>query len=359
MLRAYGAEVVVCPTAVPPDHPDSYYSVSNRLVTEDRGRLEAGPVLQPERPGQPLRDHRPGDLGRHRRNRSPTSSPGSAPAEPSPVRGATSRRSRAGGSGSSAPTRRARCIPAVPVGPIWSRASARTSGRPPTTRRCPTRIIAVSDADSFDMTPPGPRGSPAGRRVVRDGRGGRAEGRRGRRTGRPGGRAAAGRWARLHVQDLQRRVDVVLRVSAYPLDHSLPEPNVGDVLRGSPARSPTWCTPTRRRRCATRSGSCASTGVADAGRRRRAAGDGRRGGRKRLGTRTAVGGLRGRAKLADAVSLHMSPPLPLIGAGEAGQCGGEGAARLGRRDGGGGGQAGRGDHAPRSARIPVEAPRRR
>ncbi|MGH3561515.1 MAG: pyridoxal-phosphate dependent enzyme, partial [Mycobacterium sp.] len=33
VLRAYGAEVVVGPTAVPPDHPDSYYSVSNRLVT--------------------------------------------------------------------------------------------------------------------------------------------------------------------------------------------------------------------------------------------------------------------------------------------------------------------------------------
>src|ERR1700721_767742 len=32
VLRAYGAEVVVCPTAVPPDHPGSYYSVSDRLV---------------------------------------------------------------------------------------------------------------------------------------------------------------------------------------------------------------------------------------------------------------------------------------------------------------------------------------
>src|SRR5712672_1668684 len=31
VLRAYGADVVVCPTAVPPEHPDSYYSVSNRL----------------------------------------------------------------------------------------------------------------------------------------------------------------------------------------------------------------------------------------------------------------------------------------------------------------------------------------
>ena len=37
VLRAYGAEVVVCPTAVPPDHPDSYYNVSDRLVAEIDG----------------------------------------------------------------------------------------------------------------------------------------------------------------------------------------------------------------------------------------------------------------------------------------------------------------------------------
>jgi cystathionine beta-synthase len=34
LLRAYGAEVVVCPTSVPPEHPDSYYSVSDRLARE-------------------------------------------------------------------------------------------------------------------------------------------------------------------------------------------------------------------------------------------------------------------------------------------------------------------------------------
>jgi cystathionine beta-synthase len=34
VLRAYGAQVVVCPTAVDPDHPDSYYSVSDRLLHE-------------------------------------------------------------------------------------------------------------------------------------------------------------------------------------------------------------------------------------------------------------------------------------------------------------------------------------
>lgn len=34
LLRAYGAEVVVCPVAVPPEDPESYYSVAERLVKE-------------------------------------------------------------------------------------------------------------------------------------------------------------------------------------------------------------------------------------------------------------------------------------------------------------------------------------
>ncbi|HET7070665.1 MAG TPA: cystathionine beta-synthase [Nocardioides sp.] len=34
VLKAYGAEVVVCPTAVAPEHPDSYYNVSDRLASE-------------------------------------------------------------------------------------------------------------------------------------------------------------------------------------------------------------------------------------------------------------------------------------------------------------------------------------
>ncbi|MBN9099646.1 MAG: cystathionine beta-synthase [Pseudonocardia sp.] len=37
VLRAYGADVVVCPTAVDPDHPDSYYRTSDRLVSEIDG----------------------------------------------------------------------------------------------------------------------------------------------------------------------------------------------------------------------------------------------------------------------------------------------------------------------------------
>src|SRR6266487_2095406 len=37
VLRAYGAEVVVCPTAVAPEHPESYYNVSDRLAREIPG----------------------------------------------------------------------------------------------------------------------------------------------------------------------------------------------------------------------------------------------------------------------------------------------------------------------------------
>jgi cystathionine beta-synthase len=50
VLRAYGAEVVVCPTAVPPDHPDSYYSVSDRLVAEMDGAWKPDQYSNPEGP---------------------------------------------------------------------------------------------------------------------------------------------------------------------------------------------------------------------------------------------------------------------------------------------------------------------
>src|SRR6202049_439922 len=37
LLKAYGAEVVVTPTNVAPDSPESYYGVASRLVSEIRG----------------------------------------------------------------------------------------------------------------------------------------------------------------------------------------------------------------------------------------------------------------------------------------------------------------------------------
>ncbi|MFC8047995.1 cystathionine beta-synthase [Nocardia sp. NPDC057353] len=50
VLRAYGAEVVVCPTAVPPEHPDSYYSVSDRLVREIDGAWKPDQYSNPGGP---------------------------------------------------------------------------------------------------------------------------------------------------------------------------------------------------------------------------------------------------------------------------------------------------------------------
>ncbi|MEK7863344.1 MAG: cystathionine beta-synthase [Chloroflexota bacterium] len=37
LLRAFGAEVIVCPTAVPPESPESYYKVAERIARETPG----------------------------------------------------------------------------------------------------------------------------------------------------------------------------------------------------------------------------------------------------------------------------------------------------------------------------------
>jgi cystathionine beta-synthase len=50
VLRAYGAEVVVCPTTVSPDHPDSYYSVSDRLARETPGGWKPNQYTNMENP---------------------------------------------------------------------------------------------------------------------------------------------------------------------------------------------------------------------------------------------------------------------------------------------------------------------
>jgi cystathionine beta-synthase len=49
-LRAYGAEVVVCPTSVDPEHPDSYYSVSDRLARELPGAWKPDQYHNPDNP---------------------------------------------------------------------------------------------------------------------------------------------------------------------------------------------------------------------------------------------------------------------------------------------------------------------
>src|SRR5438445_2602653 len=50
LLRAYGAEVVVCPTAVPRESPESYYSVADRLSREIPGAFQPNQYFNPANP---------------------------------------------------------------------------------------------------------------------------------------------------------------------------------------------------------------------------------------------------------------------------------------------------------------------
>src|SRR5436190_668067 len=50
LLRAFGAEVVICPTAVDPDSPESYYSVSDRLAEEIPGAYKPDQYSNAENP---------------------------------------------------------------------------------------------------------------------------------------------------------------------------------------------------------------------------------------------------------------------------------------------------------------------
>src|SRR5690606_9340720 len=66
---AYGAEVVVCPTSVAPDDPNSYYSVSDRLAREIEGGYkpnqyenQAGPASHYETTGPEIWDDTDGRI---------------------------------------------------------------------------------------------------------------------------------------------------------------------------------------------------------------------------------------------------------------------------------------------------------
>jgi cystathionine beta-synthase len=50
LLRAYGAEVVITPTAVPPESPESYYRVADRLTEEIPGAFQPNQYYNPENP---------------------------------------------------------------------------------------------------------------------------------------------------------------------------------------------------------------------------------------------------------------------------------------------------------------------
>src|SRR5215216_6096059 len=78
LLRGYGAEVVITPTAVPPDSPESYYSVANRLTAEIPGAVQPNQYANPANPeahyastGPELWDQTDGGAGRYLKERKP------------------------------------------------------------------------------------------------------------------------------------------------------------------------------------------------------------------------------------------------------------------------------------------------
>lgn len=149
-LKAYGAEVVVCPTAVAPEHPDSYYSVSDRLVREvpgawkpDQYSNQAGPASHYETTGPEIWEQTDGKIthfvagvgtggtitgtGRYLKEQNPNVKVIGADPVGSVYSGGTGRPYLVEGVGED----------------FWPKAYDPT---------VPNEIIAVSDADSFEMT---------------------------------------------------------------------------------------------------------------------------------------------------------------------------------------------------------------
>src|SRR5205814_2878071 len=69
LLRAFGAEVIVCPYAVEPESPESYYSVSDRLAEEipgaykpDQYTNEANPRAHYETTGPEIWEQTGGEI---------------------------------------------------------------------------------------------------------------------------------------------------------------------------------------------------------------------------------------------------------------------------------------------------------
>ena len=89
LLRAYGAEVVVCPNAVEPEDPRSYYSTAERLRTETPGAFSPNQIRQPAQSAGALRRAPGPRSGPRPLGASRTSSLVRALAEPSPVSGGT------------------------------------------------------------------------------------------------------------------------------------------------------------------------------------------------------------------------------------------------------------------------------
>ncbi|MBB3605613.1 cystathionine beta-synthase [Mycolicibacterium sp. BK556] len=317
VLRAYGAEVVVCPTAVAPDHPDSYYSVSNRLVTEIDGAWKPdqysnpnGPASHYETTGPEIWADTDGKVTHFVAGVGTGGTITGAGRYLKEVSGGT-----------------VKVIGADPEGSVYSGGT----GRPYLVEgvgedfwpaaydpSVPDEIIAVSDADSFDMT----------RRLARE------------EALLVGGSCGMAVVAALKVAQEAGPDSLVVVLlpdggrgylskifndgwmSSYGflrsrLDGSVVEPTVGDVLRGKSGALPDLVHTHPQETVRDAIGILREYGVSQmpvVGAEPPVMAGEVAGSVSERELLSAV--FEGRAKLADAVSLHMGKPLPLIGSGE-------------------------------------------
>jgi len=321
VLRAYGADVVVCPTAVPPDDPDSYYSVSNRLVDEIDGAWKPdqysnpmGPASHYETTGPEIWEDTDGTVTHF------VAGVGTG----GTISGAGKYLKEVSDGRPGGPVR---VVGADPEGSVYSGGTGRPylvegvgedfwpSAYDPSV---PDEIIAVSDADSFDMT----------RRLARE------------EALLVGGSCGMAVVAAIEVavKGGPDSVVVVLLpdggrgymskvfndawMSSYGflrnrLDGSVEQATVGEVLRGKSGALPDLVHTHPSETVRDAIGILREYGVSQmpvVGAEPPVMAGEVAGSVSERELLSAV--FEGRAKLADAVSQHMLPPLPLIGAGE-------------------------------------------
>ena len=321
VLRAYGADVVVCPTAVAPDDPASYYSVSNRLVEEIDGAWKPdqysnpmGPVSHYETTGPEIWNDTDGTVTHFVAG---VGTGGAITGAGRYLKEASAQR----------PEGAVKVVGADPEGSVYSGGTGRPylvegvgedfwpSAYDPTV---PDEIIAVSDADSFDMT----------RRLARE------------EALLVGGSCGMAVVAAIEVAQKAGPDSLVVVLlpdggrgylskvfndawmSSYGflrsrLDGSLEQATVGDVLRGKSGALPDLVHTHPSETVRDAIGILREYGVSQmpvVGAEPPVMAGEVAGSVSERELLSAV--FEGRAKLADAVSQHMLPPLPLIGAGE-------------------------------------------